>query len=217
MTFIHKPLDLPPISSEDTPDGRYYETPGGRFPSVTTVIGRWKGDAWLNDWRDRVGEDQARRTGVKAKLRGTAVHLTAERYLRGEPDWSRGQMPTTLDSFAPIRRILDERVDEIYGIEVPLWSPVLRTAGRTDLVARWDGVPAIVDFKTSKRSKKEDDVLGYFLQETCYGVMLEERTGVHAPLIVTLMMVDNEPPIVWMKRRCDYEELMRRVFSETTT
>lgn len=212
MTFRHEFIDLPPISSDDTPNGRYYFTSDGKFPSVTTVIGWNKGDKWLKDWRARVGNAEADRISGFARTRGTAVHALAEKYLLNDPDWKEGAMPANLFSFLSIRGHLDRHLGTLFGVETPLWSPVLRTAGRTDLIAEWDGIPSVIDFKTSRRVKKREDITGYFVQKTCYGEMIEERVGLEIPQIVTVMMVDHEEPLIFVEKREDHRDEMLRVF-----
>jgi hypothetical protein len=212
MNFVHKLRDFETVESTMVDGVRYYQTPGGFFPSVTTVIGSHKGDAELVAWRKRVGDEMANKVVGQSRVRGTAVHTLAERYVTNDPQWMRGAMPMNLDSFLSIRGLLDKHVGSIYGIEAPLWSSVLKTAGRTDLVADWDGVPSIVDFKTSRRIKKESDVWGYFIQKTCYGEMVGERISLDVPRIVTVMMVDHEPPQVWVKERSEYRPAMYKVF-----
>lgn len=215
MAFTHDLLDLPPISSEDTDNGRFYDTPAGRFPSVTTVIGWHEGDSWKKDWMAKVGADQAQRVGTRARLRGTAFHSVAESYVMNDTDWHVGVMPSLLHSFLEIKKFLDENVGVVRAVEAPLWSPVLRTAGRTDLIAEWNGILSIIDFKTSVRVKTEEKIWGYFVQKACYGQMVEELTEIRVPQIVTVMAVDHERPSIWVKRRSDYEEAVRSVFITT--
>ena len=212
MAFKHELLSFDDIKADMVDGVRFYDTPGGRFPSVTTVIGAYKGDHHLKAWRDRVGEEEARKVGGRARVRGTAVHEIAESYLRNRNDWAEGVMPVNLDSFLSIKNILDTRVGTVYGVEVPLWSDRLCTAGRTDLLAEWDGVPSVIDFKTSLRVKKEAEIWGYFVQKACYGTMVQERVGFIVPQIVTVMMVDHEPPQIWVKQRRSYQEDVMRVF-----
>lgn len=211
--FEHAFLPLEEIDVGATEDGtRFYDCPGGRFPSVTTVIGAYKGDSELAAWRKRVGEAEAAKVSGQSKVRGRGVHEIAEAYLRNDPDWRVDTMPSNLDSFLSIKDILDRSVGKVYGIEAPLWSSTLRTAGRTDLLADWEGIPAVIDFKTSRKIKKESDIWGYFVQKTCYGMMLEERTRFRTPRIVTVMMIDHEPSRVWVKERSDYEPEVKKVF-----
>lgn len=215
MIFEHDFFDLPEedISVGTSPDGvRYYDTPAGRFPSVTTVIAAAKGTEFLERWRRRVGDTEANKVQGFSRVRGRAVHDLAERYLRNDPEWDAGVMPSNLDSFLTIKPALDASVGKVYGIEAPLWSRLLRTAGRTDLLCDWDGVPSVVDFKTSAKIKKEEHIWGYFVQKSCYSMMIQERIGVVLPQIVTVMMVDHEPPMILRKRRSDYISEVLRVF-----
>lgn len=210
--FEHRLLDLPPIESETTEEGRYYATPGGVFPSVTTVLSRHKGTSELDEWRARVGEERARSVSTRAKLRGTAVHDIAERYLLNDPDWAAGRMPVHLDSFLSIKKILDERVGAVFAVEAPLWCSRLRTAGRTDVVAEWDGTPAIIDFKTSTRVKKQSEIFSYFVQEACYSAMVRARTSLLIPRIVTLMMVDHDQPLVFIRDAEEFAPAVEKIF-----
>lgn len=213
MTFKHRLFDLPDLEATTTPEGRYYSTPVGRLPSVTTVLGQHFGIEWLTEWKRRVGEEEARRVGTRARLRGTAVHELAEKYLMNDPEWRAAAMPVHLDSFLSIKRELDERVGTVFAVEAPLWSERLRTAGRTDCVAEWDGLPSIVDFKTSKKKKNPDEIFSYFIQEGCYAEMVRERTGLLIPQIVTVMMVDHDSPIVFVRKTEEYEDDVERVFA----
>lgn len=212
-TFSHDMLPVTEISDETVDGVRFYTTPSGAvYPSVTTVIGAHKGDAWLKAWKKRAGEEKVREVGGKARVRGRAFHHICEQYLLNDDDWAEGAMPSNLYAFRSIQKVLDERIGVVRGIEYPLWSDRLRTAGRTDLIAEFDGVPSILDFKTSLRPKTEDQVHGYFVQKTCYGEMVEERVGLEVPQIVTIMAVDHEPCQVWVKKRADYVSDVEDIF-----
>jgi hypothetical protein len=100
----------------------------------------------------------------------------------------------------------------VYGNEVPLWSAKLKTAGRSDLLAGWNGINSIIDFKTARKKKSEEMILGYFIQATCYSIMAEELTGMKFPQIVIVMAVDHEDPQLFVKDRKDYEDLVYKIF-----
>lgn len=205
-------LQLPDIKATTTIEGRVYHTPLGDLPSVTTVLKESLDHSALDAWRARVGDDEASKVSTQASVRGTEVHNLAEKYLSNDPQWKRGAMPVNIDTFSSVRKDLDRRVGIIYGLEVPLYSRRLYTAGRTDLICQWDGIDSVVDFKTSRRVKKEEHILGYFIQKTCYSLMLEEMIGKILSQIVTVMMVDFEDPIIFIKRRDDYKEVTERIF-----
>ena len=67
---------------------RFYEAPDGlKYPSITTVLGKQPGkQKGLQEWRKRIGEEQARIVSGKAARRGTAFHNICEDYLNGVED-----------------------------------------------------------------------------------------------------------------------------------
>jgi genome maintenance exonuclease 1 len=213
--FRHELLPVTEIADEVGEHGRYYTTPdGARYPSVTTVIGRAADKTHLEAWRERVGREEAKKVTVQAQVRGRAFHHLAEQFVLNNPRWSEGAMPANVYTFAPLKPILRRHVGTVYGIEFPMWSHRLRTAGRTDLVADWDDVPAIIDFKTSRRPKTEDQIQGYLVQKACYAQMFHERTGKIIERIVTVMAPDHEEPQLWVRDRRDYDNEVRRIFAD---
>ena len=51
---------------------------------------------------------------------------------------------------------INEKIDNIRGIELGMWSEGLKVAGTSDLVADYEGELAIIDWKTSTYIKKEE-------------------------------------------------------------
>jgi hypothetical protein len=193
VTFKHLPLtpiDLPSLMDGDK---RYYVLPDGtRLKSVTTILGERLDKSGLDSWRERVGVDAADRIRDVAGRHGTRVHSALESHLMNREVDARGMMPTTLASFRSIAANLDEHLSVVCGLELPLYSLTLMTAGRTDLVGVYDGVPSIVDFKTSLKPKRPEWIEGYFLQTTAYSMMVEEMYGVILPKIVVCVAVETE-------------------------
>jgi genome maintenance exonuclease 1 len=195
---------LPDLKSETHSDGkRYYTTPSGkRLPSVTTVVGAMKKQA-IMEWRNRVGEVEANRISKLATGRGNRVHDLAERYLKNEKiDWVR-EMPDSVEMFRTLIPHL-HRINNIHYIEQALWSERIGLAGRVDLIAEWDGVLSVIDFKTSKKIKKAEDIQDYFAQCTAYSGMYEEHVGVPINQIVIVMAVENEQPIIFTEKTGDH-------------
>jgi genome maintenance exonuclease 1 len=211
--FFHNPINLPDLETVSVDGKRHYITPRGTFPSVTTVLGEKLSKDGLQAWRNRVGEEGANKISTQAAARGTAIHALAETYLMNDKNWKRGAMPINVDTFSRIRPHLDSNVGTIYGVEVPLWSDKLKTAGRTDLLAGWHGINSVIDFKTSRKIKKEEHIESYFLQATCYSMMAEERTGMNIPQIVIIIAVDHEETQVFVKERDEYVQKVLRIFA----
>ena len=161
-----------------------------------------------------VGEKEAQRISTQATRRGTSVHSIAERYVLNEDNYIKAENPFGFESFKHIKNVLDESVDNILGVELGLFSKTLKTAGRTDLVAEYEGVPSIIDFKTSKKIKKEEWIENYFLQSTVYAMMFEAIYKIKIPQIAILITVDNEGIQKFIKPREEYVNKVIEIFTK---
>lgn len=208
-TFEHVKLDLgyEDLMTENTELGRRYVTPTGmKYPSITTVLGHFGKQAIIN-WRKAVGEEEANRVSKHAASRGTSLHTICENYIDNKEDYFGKAMPHVRGMFNSIKPILDGRIGRVYMQEVPLYSTHLRVAGRVDLIAEFDGVLSIIDFKTSSRHKEAKEIKDYFEQEAAYAVMFEERTKMPIVNLVTVMAVDNSStPLVFKEHRDNHVE-----------
>ena len=85
----------------------------------------------------------------------------------------------------------------VYGVEERLYSEALGVAGTADLLADFDGVPSVIDYKTSGKPKEKDWIHGYFQQCACYSFAAYERAKLHLPQIVIIITntTDFEPQI----------------------
>lgn len=213
MGFIHEKIDLgySDLDAETTSSGRLYRTPGGNFPSITTVLSILSEEA-IQAWRRRVGDEEANKVSQRASTRGTKVHSIIEDYLNGKDTTE--YLPHIRQSLANVRPILDQSIGRIFGIEVPLYSKHLGVAGRCDCIAEFDGVPSILDWKTSKRVKTKDKISNYFAQMAAYAIMWEERTGMPITNIVVVMDVDDNEPLVFKEHRDNYTKLLLDTIEE---
>ena len=197
---------LTELIAETTDSGRVYNTPdGNRYPSVTTILSELS-KASIIAWRKRVGAEEANRISTQAGSRGTKVHQICEDYLNNKPDYLDGQMPANVFTFKQIQPILDQYVDNIQYLEAPLYSDFLKTAGRVDCIAEFDGKISISDFKTSRKPKKKEWISNYFMQASCYAVMYEERTEIPVSRTVVIIAVDGSEPQVFVENRDNFIE-----------
>jgi genome maintenance exonuclease 1 len=212
VKFKHVGCDIDYDLETETINGkRFYKTPEGLlYPSVTTITSQHGKDKII-EWRKRVGEEEANRISTKASNRGTKVHKICENYLNNEEDYARTNpahihktMPDTIAMFKSLQPLLDEHVNNIHALEIPLYSHHLKVAGRVDCIAEYDGKLSIIDFKTSNKLKDESWIKGYFMQCSAYAVMYEERTGIPVSQIVIMIAVESEHPQVFIKKRNDY-------------
>lgn len=204
--------ELKSLPVEEKDGKRFYVSPNGiKLPSVTTILGYFK-TAQLVEWRNRIGNAEADYIVRRAGVRGTKFHTLMERYLSNEQNIFEGVMPDMKQAFNDIRPTLDN-IDNIHYLESPLYSEILGIAGRTDVIAEYDQVPSIIDFKTSRRKKRVEWIDNYFEQGTAYSLMYEEMTGFQINQIVVIISVDDEEkPQVFIKDRIEYiDSLMSKI------
>lgn len=65
MTFNHLPASLSELKRKNLDGRRVYETPAGKFPSVTSITSLSSRDS-IMQWRKRVGEKEANKISTKA-------------------------------------------------------------------------------------------------------------------------------------------------------
>lgn len=201
-TFTH--LDLPPLPklSRKNVDGKriYQSESGGRYPSVTTVLGV-RGKKGIYEWRQRVGAEEADKISRKASVRGTRIHKLCEDYVDNKPLPELSILDqVTWSTFRPII----ERIDNVHYLEPFLYSDHLGMAGQCDCIAEFDGKLSIIDYKTSRRPKTKEKISNYFAQCAAYAIMYEERTGTPINRTVVLIAVDGEEPQVFIEKRDNY-------------
>ena len=196
-------MDLP---KGERVDG-FYQTPDGKFPSVTTVVG-WKKNQFFAEWRKNNPKE-----AVRTRNRGTKLHSLIETYLLNTPDYSKDKDPYTMDLFYQFQLNID-KIDNIRALEGFLWSKPLRLAGRVDCIAEYDGILSVIDFKGSTKPKRKEDIENYFLQATAYAVMWQERTGERIDQIVILITCDDGTTQVFVENPKNYKKSLAHAIKE---
>jgi genome maintenance exonuclease 1 len=155
-----------------------------------------------------VGDEEASRVSSRASQRGTRFHNIVESYLRSD-NLDFGKNILLKEQFRLFKPILN-RVSNIRGLEYPLYSDILKLAGTCDCIASFDGVPSVIDWKTSNNLKSLHEIENYWLQLTIYSLMIEERYGLHLPQIVICISVDSMKPQVFKGIRNDWFPLLAK-------
>lgn len=179
---------------------RFYMVEGKPLPSVTTVLGA-KPKPELEAWRNRVGHDEAAKITQQAAHRGSGTHALCEAYLQNqEIDYSQHN-PLHIDLFQSIKPVLDRSITDVYAIEQQMYSLALGVAGTADLMAKFDGVNSIIDFKTSLKTKREEWITDYYLQGAAYAMMAYELSGIMFPQIVIIIAIEGTDQVQVFKKR----------------
>lgn len=189
--FNHVRHDFPQLLQENVDGTRCYVTPTGqKYPSVTTVLSDYN-KASIQEWRAKVGEEKANEISRKATTRGSSVHKALELYLKNEDVSSLEMMPNVKSLFVRMKQEIDNKVNNIHCLEDRLFSHNLKLAGTVDCIAEHEGVLSVIDFKTSIRLKKKDNIANYFMQCAAYADMFTEMTSIPITQVIVLIGVDT--------------------------
>ena len=158
-------------------------------PSVTTVLDKTSDKTALIAWRKRVGEAEANRVSRESAGLGTKVHDALEKHILGEQVTFGNNMVSVMakDMSELVINEGFKNVDEVWGTEIGLIAPGLY-AGTTDFIGMHKGEEAIIDFKTSKKIKKEEWIEDYYLQCCAYALAHNEMYGTNIKKGVILMV-----------------------------
>ena len=193
-------------------DGHYYQTPSGViYPSITTMLQKTQSiekQQSLQNWREQ--EVAADYITQEAAIIGSETHKLIEDYLNGEKIIEKYR----LLSEAHFTNLLPfvNKINDIHGIELRLYSDKMKLAGTSDCIAKYDGKLSIIDYKTKRSNQREEWLTDHFIQATSYGVMFKELTGIKVEQIVILVSSEKNTRTEFMKNPDDYmDSLQERI------
>lgn len=169
------------IKNIDLPTGRVYDTPAGKFPSVTTVLSATADKTIINKWIAKIGQEEADRILKAAAYRGTKLHEYLEEFLQTYETptlitarkFVSDSLLTTEPEFIQVmvKNIMKILISYKYtsiAQEFAVWDTDLKLAGRCDNLGYINNKLTLIDFKTSRKQKELKFVRDYFLQATAY-------------------------------------------------
>ena len=185
----------PELKRQESDKGRFYlDSKNHPVPSVTTVLNKTsnKKDS-IQQWRNRVGEEEANRIIKQSTDIGTMVHEALELYLN-EQEWRNF---SDNEDGVLAERMTEKFIEsglnsitEVWGLEVGLILDGLY-AGTADCVGKINGVPSLIDFKTARKMKKREWIEDYFLQCCAYANAHNVMFDTDINQIVILMIDRN--------------------------
>ena len=178
------------ITRIDTDQGRFYETPGGKFPSVNTILDVTmspEDKARLSKWRKK-NKDLPKQEGeISAAERGTMMHEAIAEFLANrslvnselhptvEPFW-KSIKPWLLTIGKSATVSFPGSSAPAIAIELPVYHSQLKYAGTLDAYCKLkDKKNYVIDFKTSNKMKSKGSIKQYCLQCAAYSLVLESQ------------------------------------------
>jgi len=209
--FNHNPINFTQSELIEKDDEHYYRTPSGQvYPSITTILQKTQSlekQQSLQNWRDQ--EIASNYITHEAAIVGSETHKLIENYLNGKESEN-----FRLLSEAHFTNLLPfvDKINDIHGTEVRLYSDKMRLAGTSDCIAKYDGVLSIIDYKTKRSNQREEWLADHFIQATSYGVMFKELTGIKVEQIVILVSSEKNTRMEFIKNPDDYlDPLEKRI------
>ena len=208
--FNHIPVNFTQSELIEKDDGHYYQTPSGViYPSITTMLQKTQTQEKqqsLQNWREQ--EIAADYITQQAAVVGSETHKLIENYLNGEEIFEKFR----LLSEAHFNNLLPfvDKINDIHGIELRLYSDKMKLAGTSDCIANYDGKLSIIDYKTKRSNQREEWLTDHFIQATSYGEMFKELTGIKVEQIVILVSSEKNTRMEFMKNPDDYLSLLEQ-------
>ena len=172
----------------DRDDGHWYQTvtTGNIYPSISTVLSSTmsasKRDG-LEAWK--AGEPAHTYITDTAKRIGLQLHKIIEDHLRGNLFLDQFDLLPSAH-FRNLETYL-KNISNVVCIEQRMYSDKMRVAGTTDLIAEYNGVLSVIDYKTKRKPQIDEYMYEYYIQTACYAQMFKEITGTDIPQIVILV------------------------------
>ena len=160
----------------------------------------------LQNWREQeIASDYITQ---QAAIIGSETHKLIENYLNGDE---------ILESFrlfseAHFNNLLPfvDKINDIRGIELRLYSDKMKLAGTSDCIAEYGGKLSIIDYKTKRSNQREEWLTDHFIQATSYGAMFKELTGIKVEQIVILVSSEKNTRMEFIKNPDDYLSLLEQ-------
>ena len=196
MKLIKTNFKYPNLKRVENKLGRFYiDSKGEEVPSVTTVLSSTSDKSGIDEWKRRVGHEEAERILKESTTIGTNVHNALENYLQ-DKKWNINDdgsyisktSITILNCF--IENLIND-IDEVWGLEVGLILDGLY-AGTADCIGKFNGQESLIDFKTAKKVKPKEWIEDYFLQCSAYANAHNVMFGTNIEQIVILMADRNQ-------------------------
>ncbi len=206
--FNHIPINFQQAELIEKNNEHYYQTPSGNvFPSITTILKKTMSSEKkqnLQNWQEQ--ETAAQYITEESTIVGTQTHKLIENYLNGITLTNE----VRLLSVAHFNNLIPflQKINDIHGTELRLYSNEMKLAGTTDCIAKYDGELSIIDYKTKRSNQQEEWLTDYFIQGTAYSQMFKELTGIEVKQVVILVSSEKNTRMEFVKRTEEYKDLL---------
>ena len=196
MKLIKNKFKYPDLRRVKNELGRFYlDSKGQEVPSVTNVLSSTSDKSGIDEWKRRVGHEEAERILQESSSIGSNVHNALEKYLQ-DKEWEIVNDGSYISKISIlilktfINNLVND-IDEVWGLESGLILDGLY-AGTADCIGVYNGKESLIDFKTAKKVKPKEWIEDYFLQCAAYANAHNVMYDSKIEQIVILMVDRNQ-------------------------
>ena len=206
--YNHIPINFKQSELIEKDNAHFYQTPTGEiYPSITTILHETMANEKkesLQNWKEQ--EIAADYITQEAATIGTETHKLIENHINEV----RQTDDVRLLSVAHFNNLIPflQKINDVHGTELRLYSNVMKLAGTSDCIANYDGELSIIDYKTKRSNQKEEWMTDHFIQGTAYAQMFKELTGIEAKQVVILVSSEKNARMEFVKNTEDYKDLL---------
>ena len=206
--FNHIPINFKQAQLIEKNDAHYYQTPKGDiFPSITTILQKTmdtEKQQSLQNWKEQ--EVAAQYITEESAIIGTQTHKLIENHLNEITQTEE----VRLLSVAHFNNLIPflQKINDIHGTELRLYSNAMKLAGTSDCIAKYDGELSIIDYKTKRSNQQEEWMTDHFIQGTAYSQMFKELTGIEIKQVVILVSSEKNTRMEFVKSTEGYKDLL---------
>ena len=206
--YNHIPINFKQAKLIEKDNAHFYQTPTGEiYPSITTILHETMANEKkesLQNWKEQ--EIAADYITQEAATIGTETHKLIENHINEV----RQTDDVRLLSVAHFNNLIPflQRINNVHGTELRLYSNAMKLAGTSDCIANYDGELSIIDYKTKRSNQKEEWMTDHFIQGTAYSQMFKELTGIEAKQVVILVSSEKNSRMEFVKNTEDYKDLL---------
>jgi len=208
--YNHIPINFKQAKLIEKDNAHFYQTPTGEiYPSITTILQGTMSDekkVSLQNWKEQ--EIAADYITQEAATIGTETHKLIENHINEV----RQTDEVRLLSVAHFNNLIPflQKINDVYGTELRLYSNIMKLAGTSDCIANYDGELSIIDYKTKRSNQKEEWMTDHFIQGTAYSQMFKELTGIEVKQVVILVSSEKNSRMEFVKNTENYKDLLTK-------
>ena len=209
-TYNHIPINFKQAKLIEKNNAHFYQTPTGEiYPSITTILHETMSNGKkesLQNWKEQ--EIAAEYITQEAATIGTETHKLIENHINEV----RQTDEVRLLSVAHFNNLIPflQKINNVYGTELRLYSNAMKLAGTSDCIANYDGELSIIDYKTKRSNQREEWMTDHFIQGTAYSQMFKELTGIEVKQVVILVSSEKNSRMEFIKNTENYKDLLTK-------